>query len=252
MRIVLVIAVLLTTALAPLPAHAQAQQDTADEIGHRPGVWAAGFFGGLVDVGGPKDTGLHLWFDLHLRQRPPTTDTGVGSFLAIVRPGIGYRFLPWLTVDVGYAFLPVSSALGVHLGAEHRAWTHALLGGRLGPLTLQFRPRFEVRFSGASETVGLRIRTFGRLNIDIAGPVYVPLWDEAFWQLNRFGTLEAGLDENRLFAGVGVRPATWMALEAGYMNRWLPARNTGAAPQMQHTVLMVASLSPPLGKPKTD
>lgn len=193
---------------------------------------------------------MHLWFDLHLRQRPPTTDDGVGSFLAIIRPGIGYRFLPWLTVDVGYALLPVSSALGVHLGAEHRAWTHVLLGGRVGPLVLQFRPRFEARFSGSSPTVGVRVRTFGRINIDIAGPVYVPIWDEAFWQLNRFGSLEAGLDENRLFAGIGVRPVPWMGLEAGYMNRWLPARNTGGDPQMQHTVLMVASLSPPLGKPK--
>ena len=240
------LAVFLIAALALLPSFAHAQ-DTED-IGHRPGVWAAGFYQGLIDVGGPEKTGLHLWFDLHLRQRPPTGDDGVGSFLAIIRPGIGYRFLPWLTLDVGYALLPVSSARGVHLGEEHRAWTHVLLGGRLGPLVLQFRPRFEARFNRANDTVGLRVRTFGRVNVDVAGPVYVPVWNEAFWQLNRFGSLEAGLDENRLFAGIGVKPSKWMALEAGYMNRWLPARNTGGTGQMQHTALLVASISPPLKK----
>jgi|GEM_PF-3666966 len=251
-RLPLTAAALLLALAACVPAAAQAQESPPDpsEIGHRPGVWAGAFYGGLLNVGGPEKTGLHLWFDLHLRQRPPVSDGGVGSFLAIVRPGIGYRFLPWLTLDVGYAFLPVVSAAGPVLGAEHRAWTHLVVAKKLGPVALQFRPRFEVRFSGSSDTPGARLRTFGRVNVDIAGPVYLPIWDEAFWQLNRFGSLEAGLDENRAFVGVGVKPVPWLGLELGYMNRWLPARNTGGTPQMQHTALLVASVSPPPGKPR--
>ena len=239
---------LLVVVAAHLPTSAMCQdQPSPQEVGHRPGVWAGAFYQGLVDVGGPEKTGLHLWFDLHLRQRPPTSDDGVGSFLAIIRPGIGYRFLPWLTLDVGYALLPVTSADGSNSSVEHRAWTHLLFGGKLGPVALSFRPRFEARFK-AGNTVGARIRTFGRVNVDIAGPVYLPIWVEAFLQLNRFGSLEAGLDENRTFIGIGVKPADWMKVELGYMNRWLPARNTGSAPQMQHTALLVGSVSPAFPK----
>lgn len=235
-------ALILATSLTGPSAH-------ADEVGHRPGVWIAAFYGSTIDVGGPDETGPHLWFDLHLRQRPPTSDDGTGSFLAIIRPAIGYQFSSWLIADVGYAFLPLAQATGDYTGAEHRLWTHLLLGSRFGRVTWQFRPRFELRFNEANDTVGTRARGFARVNLDLVDPVYLPSWDESFWQLNRFGGVEAGIEENRAFIGLGLRPGSQVAVELGYMNRWLPARTTGNTGEMQHTALVSLIVTPSIRIP---
>lgn len=232
--------------LVVLASFAAVPSAQASEFGNRPGVWIAAFYGSTLDVGGPEKTGPHLWFDLHLRQRPPTSDDGPGSFLAIIRPAVGYQFFPWLTIDVGYAALPRVGATGDDGGLEQRVWTHALLGAKHGRLTWQFRPRFELRFDDANDTVGTRIRGFVRFNVDLVGPVYLPIWDETFWQLNRFGGLDAGLEENRAFLGVGMRPGSHVAVELGYMNRWLPAGTTGNTGQMQHTALVSLIITPPI------
>ncbi len=126
-----------------------------------------------------------------------------------------------------------------------------LLGGTVGPLKLSFRPRFELRFDSARPQVGVRVRTFGRMNVNVSKPVYIPLWIEAFWQTNTYGALGPGLEEHRGFVGVGFKPAPWMAAELGYMNRWIPATTNPAGAQMQHTALVVLSFSPDLTlKPK--
>jgi len=218
----------------------------ASDFDNRPGVWLATFYGSTIDVGGPEKTGPHLWFDLHLRQRPPTSDDGVGSFLAIIRPAVGYQFLPWLTADLGYAFLPRVTSDGDDSGAEHRLWTQLILGSKFGPATVQFRPRFELRFDDVNDTIGTRIRGFVRVNVDLTGPLYLPIWDESFWQLNRFGRVEAGLEEHRVFLGAGLRPAPYFAVELGYMNRWLPAGTTGNTGQMEHTALVSLIITPTL------
>lgn len=209
-----------------------------------PGVWGAVFFSDTLDGALPNGQGPRLWMDLHLRQRPPTADGGVGSFLAIVRPGVGFQFASWLALDTGYAWLPVVAADNSTRGAEHRWWTHLLIGGKAGRVFVQFRPRFELRFDGNRPQVGARVRTFGRVNVDVAGPVYVPVWDEAFWQTNTYGALEPGLDENRAFVGVGMRGSSWLGVELGYMNRWIPARSNAGSARMQHTALFVVSLRP--------
>ena len=63
--------------------------------------------------------------------------------------------------------------------------------------------------------------------------------------------LPPGLEENRWFAGVGFKPAAWMAAELGYMNRLIPETTNPAGAQMQHTALLTLSFSPDLRlKPK--
>ncbi|MFT5358036.1 MAG: hypothetical protein ACI9KE_005273 [Polyangiales bacterium] len=159
----------------------------------------------------PETPRVSLWFDLHARR-------GEAGTVLIVRPGIGLAVTDWLSLWVGYAWVPVFTD-GAGSRSEHRLWQQAILTRSIGGWTLQARTRFEQRFSEAGDVVGFRLRQFVRANWQpTSAPVGVAVWDELFLGLNDtdWGA-PAGFDQNRLFIGPFLQMTPWARLEAGYL-----------------------------------
>ena len=154
-----------------------------------------------------------LWLDTHARR-------GSGSTVLIVRPAVGYRFLPTLSTHLGYGWIP-NFVDGAETSHEHRIWQQFVWAPALHmQLLLNLRGRLEQRFSDQDGDIGLRFRVFGRANWRFGRSPYVlALWDELFLPANDtdWGQ-QAGFDQNRIFAGVGLLGFVGMRIEVGYLN----------------------------------
>ena len=159
-----------------------------------------------------------------------------------MRPGVGAKLMPGLTVWAGYAWIPTVTETTTH---EHRLWQQVIGQKKAGALALMGRVRFEQRFLEGASGVGLRLRTFGRVGSPIAGPVGLSVWDEAFLRLNDNGGNREVFDQNRIFAGL-YHQAPGVRVEMGYLNL---AR--GSQPTVDHLVAAYVFLSPRL-KPRGD
>ncbi len=140
--------------------------------------------------------------------------------LGIVRPALGLRITPDVSVWAGYAWIPTYLDEGEpRLLNEHRPWQQVLYQGTVGPLSLQFRPRFEQRFREGQSDVAFRLRFFGRFQARLTQgiPLVFAATDEVFVALNdaAWGP-KAGYDQNRLFLGLGY--GTTPRVEAGYLS----------------------------------
>jgi hypothetical protein len=190
-------------ALATLATPARAQKRETQ-------AWTALF----VTVKAPSESrtsGFSGWFDLHGRR-------GASATTVLVRPGLGYRLSDAVSLWAGYAYVG-AYADGPPNVYEHRAWQQALVGGSVGQLTLQLRPRVEQRFRGG-EDPALRARLFARANVALwpKGPLAIATWDEVFVQLHTTSWgAPGGFDQNRLFLGLGFTQGA-LRLEAGYLS----------------------------------
>lgn len=200
-------AVLAAALLAPLPARA----DTAYDMQ----IWTAAFLSARLTGREPEATsGVSAWLDLHARR------TGAGV-IGIVRPALGYRFSKSVSVWAGYAAIGLFDDVAENRAEEHRAWQQGLFNVPLGALSFQVRPRLEQRFREGQSDIAFRARLLVRANVAFGPdvPVYLATWSEAFFHLNdaAWGP-QAGLDQNRLFLGLGVRGPAATRLELGYLN----------------------------------
>lgn len=192
------------------------------------GVWAGQGF--TLDLNPDRRQSLLLWLDLHERQ------TGA-TFNAIVRPGVGVKLIPGLTLWAGYGWIPT---VGDNVTHEHRLWQQVIGESNPGPLKLMGRLRFEQRFLEGADNVGLRLRGFGRLGAPIRGPVGVSVWDEAFIRLNDNGGDSQPFDQNRLFVGM-YHSSGWLRVEMGYLNLI-----RGLEPRVDHLAAAYVFISPKL------
>jgi hypothetical protein len=218
----------------------------AQSFDTRPGVWTSTSYSSVIDVGRGPGVGPRVWLDLQLRQRPPTSYDSVGDFVAIVRPAVGYAFVPGVALDVGYAWIPVLSDTGSRIATGQRVWTQLLLGKGYGRVNLSLRSRFELRFSKQSTNVGVRLNFLARVAVDLVGPLYLVVSETPFIELNAYGQLPPGLEENRAVVGLGLAANSWTRVELAYLNRWLPASTTGGRAQMQNIALMSVTMTPAL------
>jgi len=171
-----------------------------------------------------------LWLDLHERQTGET-------FNAIVRPGVGIKLHPQLTLWTGYGWIPTVSDTVSH---ESRIWQQAIGTGDLAGAKLMGRLRFEQRFLEGASNVGLRVRTFGRVGVPLQGPVGLSVWDEAFLRLNENGGNSDTFDQNRVFAGL-YHQAPGIRVEMGYLNLL-----RGNEPTVDHLAAAYVFISPKL------
>lgn len=174
-----------------------------------------------------------LWLDLHSRR-------GVGQNLLIVRPGVGLHVADWLSLWVGYAWIPRFPA-GLDDTHEHRVWQQGTLTHRPAPgVLLVSRSRLEQRFSDAGSDVGVRFRQFVRGNWQPDGgiPIGLGVWDELFVGFNDtdWGAV-GGYDQNRVFVGPFVGIQDWGRFELGYL--WTLLRRGG---QDLHQHVLAANL----------
>jgi hypothetical protein len=195
------------------------------------GVWTGQAL--TKDLAPDKRRSTLLWLDLHERQTGET-------FNAIVRPGVGVKLLPTLTLWTGYAWIPT---VGDAVSHENRLWQQAIGTGTLGEMKLMGRLHFEQRFLEGASNIGLRLRTFGRIGVPIQGPVGLSLWDEAFIRLNENAGNSEAFDQNRTFAGF-YHQAPGIRVEMGYLNLL-----RGKDPTVDHLAAAYVFLSPKC-KPK--
>jgi hypothetical protein len=197
----------LCSSIAATPTTALAQTTREAQL------WASTTLTAKLGGEEARDHGLVAWLDLHARRGPD-------GFVGILRPALGWRFSPSLSVYGGYAWVPffaddVESA-DVH---EHRAWQQLIYQGKVGPLSLQLRPRVEERFRTA-EDVAFRVRVFGRLNAELweGSPLAVATWNETFVQVGETSWgAPSGFDQNRLFLGMAYTVGE-VRIEPGYLN----------------------------------
>ena len=94
--------------------------DAAAQTRQQFDIWAGLFVNGQFKSDAPSGT---TWFDLQGRRSP-------GSTTLIVRPGLGYVIRPWVTVWLGYAWIPefidetgeridVDVGVGSNLACQH-------------------------------------------------------------------------------------------------------------------------------------
>ncbi|MGC6513736.1 MAG: DUF2490 domain-containing protein [Myxococcota bacterium] len=188
------------------------------------GVWTGQLMS--IDLDAEKDAGLKVWLDLHERQMP-------GSFVAIVRPGIGYDTGKGVSVWAGYGWIPTWD--GDTLRNEHRIWQQAIGKTTVKAVSLMGRLRLEQRFLDGASKVGHRVRVFARSGFKLTESYGLSLWDETFIHLNDTSFSTPGLNQNRAFFGPYIKAEKGWRTEFGYLNLVV---NQGDSLAMSHVLAM--------------
>lgn len=162
------------------------------------------------------------------------SDRGASAPAGVIRPLIGMQATKSLSLWTGYTYA-VSAPAGRPDVHEHRAVQQIMWSvGKVGKGALMSRTRLETRWVDGRPGTGWRARQMLRFTqpIDTAKTLIV-VQSEPFLNLNTtaFGQ-SAGLDQLRNFVGLNVPAAQGLAIEAGYMNRYI--RRSGAADRIDH------------------
>ena len=155
----------------------------------------------------------------------------------ILRPAIGYRIRPNISLWQGYAWTPEYSP---EFKSEHRSFQQLLVENRLRKTDLVNRTRLEQRFIDDAGDTALRLRHMVRLVHPFTANSKWSLVasDEVFWNLNSTDAgPEAGFDQNRLFLGVNHRLNPQLQIEAGYLINQINAPRT--SPNRRFNVIFV-------------
>jgi hypothetical protein len=204
-----------------------AQDDTPDTV-YDGRVW---FIGTVQDRFTP--TSPWRWsFETLLRSRDGLSD--VDSFG--LRPIVNYAITSRSTVGGGYGWAPTFPASG-RLD-EHRFFQQYIWAGPLSGGTLTMRSRLEQRImDGNSGTLANRFRQQVRFNHALHKGSRISLigYDEVFFHLNDTTRTPRGVDQNRIFGGMGFAFNPRTRLELGYLNQFLPGHNRAPA-RMNHVL----------------
>lgn len=227
---------LLAAALACLSPLSRAQN-----LKHDVGAWFALAGQGHLERGG-EESRWRWWFDAHAR----FFDDSDGFGQSIVRPGLGYDLSENSTAWLGYGWIltdPVSApAFDEHRIWQQYTWSSAQWGG-----SFYGRSRLEQRFVETGDDVGWRFRQFARYTrpLEEGSGLALRVWDEVFLALNDtdWGA-NAGLDQNRLFAGLGwtFEDREYATLEFGYLNQY--SHREAGRDGMNHILAVTLLLSP--------
>jgi hypothetical protein len=158
----------------------------------------------------------------------------------LLRPAVGWRLSPEVTVYGGYAHVVLPIENGADRNEERFFGQVSWTVGKIGDGTLSSRSRIEHRRLSNGDDTGWRLREMVRY----VHPLGRPETTRALVSVEGFAALNdtdwgarAGLDQVRSFAGVEVPIGGKSTLELGYLNQTIndPARRI----RMNH----VASLS---------
>ena len=199
-------------------------QSAVAQNGPTMGVWTGQLM--TLDLDAEKDAGLKVWLDLHERQMP-------SSFVAIVRPGIGWDTGKGLSFWAGYGWIPTWD--GETLRNENRIWQQVIGKVKTESVGLMGRLRLEQRVLDGAPKVGHRIRVFARAGFKLNQTYGLSLWDEAFIHLNNTSFSTPGLNQNRLFFGPYIKAGKGWRTEFGYLNLLV---NTSDGLAVNHVLAM--------------
>ncbi len=135
----------------------------------------------------------------------------------IVRPAVGYRINPNISIWQGYGYTPQFAPA---FRGEHRSFQQLLAEHDLGTGRIINRTRLEQRFIDDAGGTSVRLRHMVRLTHPI-GRSKRWSWvgyNEFFFNLNSVSAgPQAGFDQNRVFVGVNRKVNQRLLLEAGYL-----------------------------------
>lgn len=153
---------------------------------------------------------------------PRLNDNLEGLNQLIVRPGLGLRFNRHVTAFGGYAWITNYSNGFLQ---EQRVWQQVGIGHRLLPKLILFhRFRLEERFIQHTHgDAAIRFRYFLRGEVPIFKTRnYAVAYDELFVNLNDVrDAVRAGIDQNRIYGGVGRKLAKNLRAEVAYQQQYV-------------------------------
>lgn len=207
-----------------VPAALAAQEDTQ--------LWLAAQ--ASIDLGGP----LVLAADVQHRYTDDVSRAGQD----VIRASLGYKLDGATTLAQGYAYARTDPLTGATTH-EHRPFQQLnfrIAGDGKGP-TLTGRLRLEERFVEGRGDMGLRLRQQVRGTVPLGRDVFAIAATEVMANLNSTDWGQhGGLDQLRLFAGVGFPVARGVTLEGGYMNQYIVRfRRTD---RMNHNISLTLSI----------
>jgi Protein of unknown function (DUF2490) len=166
------------------------------------------------------------------------------STLDLFSPRItfNYRASARATFGAGYVLAESYPAAG-GVTTEHRTFLHYVWTGSVRRATVSVRSRIEARFIEGNSGTAWRLREQVRVShpLRTGSRVSFVAFDELFLHVNTTPRGARGVDQNRVFAGLGMTWSPRARAEAGYLNQFSPGR--GAAARMNHVLSGVLTLS---------
>lgn len=181
------------------------------------------------------DVGLHEKVRGYLEVGPRIGDGVSRLNQLLVRPALQYKVSEKFSVLAGYLWQTTYDSEVLH---EHRIWQQLLLNKDVKRLSLINRTRLEQRFfSNLSET-GNRLRHMVKGNFGLTKRLYLTTSNELFLNLNSVKDgPQRGVDQNRYFAGLGIKSFGGSRLEAGYQYQYVN-RSDEFDDQGNHAILI--------------
>ncbi|MGX2038645.1 DUF2490 domain-containing protein [Methylocaldum sp. MU1018] len=200
-------------------------------------------WGNITAVGGfgfvdPKLKNVRYWLEGQGRFGEETTRLSQ----SMVRPALGYALNDRASVWLGYAWIFTDRPFTRRRFDENRIWQQLLWTQPTAFGSFSSRTRFEQRFIETGSDTGWRFRQLVKLSVPLSFAPDFSLvgWEEVFVNINKtdWGA-DDGLDQNRVFVGLGYNFDKHIKTEIGYMNQYI--RRAEAADRISH-VLSVSLL----------
>ena len=149
----------------------------------------------------------------------------------LLRPWFDAALSHGLSVGLGYDALLL---LFPEAQQEHRLWQQVAHTHRFVALGTRLRFRLEQRFFSVSDSLSVRARVLGGIEVPIVREVEFVLNDELFLSFNEIPGIDpSGPSENRLIVGFGWGPRDWARVVLAYQNQWLRQLDL-----LNHTLLL--------------
>lgn len=138
----------------------------------------------------------------------------------VLRPSLEYRVREGFSVFTGYGWLTTYTDTDVlH---ENRVWEQLLFNKDIKRLSVINRSRLEQRFFSDSDETGVRARHLVKLNQSLVRKIYATASNELFVNLNSVKDgPQRGIDQNRFFAGIGLKATKQARVEFGYQYQYV-------------------------------
>ena len=177
----------------------------------------------------------------YFEANPRIGDSLNGMGQLILRTAVGRRFRYNTSVYAGYAFNKTFQPSSVYENRIYQQFGH---NHKLGKkILINHRFRLEERFiQGLDGNCSVRGRYFVRAALPITKNFYLATFDELFVNFNSLdGGPQAGIDQNRYFAGVGRRIGEKVNVECGYQFQYVN-RSDQADDRAGHVLLTQMSI----------
>lgn len=171
------------------------------------------------------DRRIYRDFRGYLEINPRIGDNVSRMSQLLIRPAVQYRFNEHFSAFAGYAW--IATFQNNQVLHENRLWEQVLLEHDIKKLSILNRTRLEQRMFPHLSGTSNRLRHMLKLEYDLNDRIYLVGSDELFVNLNSIDKAgpQAGIDQNRIFAGVGVRPLPRTRVEIGYQLQYVNRRD---------------------------